>query len=160
VDPLIRPGLKQDAGKISEIYNHYVLNTCFTFDEEETDQEDILQRMSSGYWLVYEVDGKVVGYTYATTWKDRSAYRFTLESSVYVHQDYHGKGIASKLYEALFKDLLARDIHSVMATIALPNRDSVHFHEKMGFQKVGVAREVGYKFNLWVDVGYWQKMLD
>jgi len=156
---LIRPGLEKDAERISEIYNHYVLNTCFTFDEQATSREDILERMSTGHWLVYERGTEVVAYTYATTWKDRSAYRFTLESSVYVHQDSHGMGIASKLYEALFEEMRNRGIHSLMATIALPNRNSVHFHEKMGFKKVGVAKEVGYKFDLWVDVGYWQKML-
>ena len=107
-------------------------------------------------WLVAEQSGQVVGYAYATKWKARSAYRFSVESSVYLAQSVIGQGLGSKLYEALFALLKERGVHVVIGVITLPNPASIAFHEKLGLKKVAHFEEVGFKFNKWLDVGCWQ----
>jgi L-amino acid N-acyltransferase YncA len=108
-------------------------------------------------WLIAETSGRVAGYAYAAPWKTRTAYRFSVETSVYVEPGQIGRGVGSLLYNELFSILQAKGIHAVIAGISLPNETSVSFHEKFGFQKVGYFREVGLKFNRWIDVGYWQR---
>jgi len=97
-----------------------------------------------------------MGYAYSTKWKTRSAYRFTVESSVYVAQKYQHKGIGKALYINLIKSLKDDGFRRILAGISLPNNNSVIFHEKLGFKKVGQLEAVGYKFNRWIDVGYWE----
>jgi L-amino acid N-acyltransferase YncA len=111
-------------------------------------------------WLVGSCDGVTVGYAYAAPWKTRSAYRFTVETTVYVADNQIGQGIGSVLYEHLLNALRTRKMHSVIAGIALPNLHSVALHEKFGFRKVASFAEVGLKFSGWLDVGYWQKSLE
>jgi phosphinothricin acetyltransferase len=101
-----------------------------------------------------------VAYAYATRWRTRAAYDWTLESTVYVDQAYTGRGIAKPLYLALLRLLKALDIHVVVGCIALPNDASVALHEKCGFVKVAHFPQVGRKFERWVDVGYWQATLE
>ena len=110
-------------------------------------------------WLVAEREGRIVGYANARKWRPRSAYRFSAEVTVYVAPDCMRLGIGSRLYEELFPSLRARGIHAVMGGIALPNEASVALHEKLGFSKVAHFKEVGFKFNKWIDVGYWQRGL-
>ena len=106
-----------------------------------------------GYpWLVAEADDAVVGYAYANRWRERSAYRFSVESTVYLAQHASGRG----LYQALFDELRQRDVHVVIGGITLPNPASVALHEKMGMRKVAEFPEVGFKQGQWLDVGYWQ----
>jgi phosphinothricin acetyltransferase len=107
-------------------------------------------------WVVAEVNDRVVGYAYASKWKGRCAYRFSVESSVYVATDHTGQGIGSKLYDALLDRLRAGKTHVVIGGIALPNEGSVALHERLGFRKVAHFNEVGFKFERWIDVGYWQ----
>jgi L-amino acid N-acyltransferase YncA len=110
-------------------------------------------------WCVWEVDGVVLGYAYATPWKARSAYRNSVEASIYLAHSATGMGIGTRLYLALIEDLRHRGLHCVIGGAALPNPASIALHEKLGFTKVGEFREVGFKLGRWVDVAYWELML-
>jgi phosphinothricin acetyltransferase len=160
---MIRPAGRGDARQICDIYNHYVVNTAISFEEVPVSQDEMGDRIQSVMpnlpWLVSEIDGTVAGYAYASGWRTRSAYRFSVESSVYVDRNLVGQGIGRQLYEALVKELRARNLHCVLGGIALPNAASVALHEAMGFKKVAHLTEVGRKFNQWIDVGYWELTL-
>jgi phosphinothricin acetyltransferase len=110
-------------------------------------------------WLVYESEGGVLGYAYATKWRVRSAYRYSAETSVYVAPGQGGKGIGSALYKTLLEELRAREIHMVIGGIAQPNPASVALHERLGFEKVAHFKQVGRKFDRWIDMGYWELQL-
>jgi len=107
-------------------------------------------------WLCAMVGGKLAGYAYATRWRERSAYRFTVETTIYLAPAFTGLGIGKTLYGELLTRLRTAGAHALMAVITLPNPASVALHEALGFQKVGQLAEVGFKFKRWVDVGYWQ----
>lgn len=161
----IRPAQARDAEAIAKIYNHYVLNTIITFEEVVVSVDEMAKRINDIVatdlpWLVAEENGRIVGYAYASKWKARAAYRYTLESTVYLAPDQVTKGVGTKLYDELFAQLRKKSIHVVMGVIALPNESSVILHEKFGMHKAAHFSEVGYKFNRWLDVGYWQVMLD
>jgi len=112
-------------------------------------------------WYVYaDETGAVLGYAYASKWKGRCAYQYSVEVTVYVHPEHGGKGIGSSLYTALFKALRERKYHVVIGGISLPNPGSIALHEKFGLQKAGHFKEVGFKFDQWVDVGYWQGFIE
>lgn len=167
----IRPAQLSDAAAICRIYNHYVLNTHVTFEESAVGADEMGQRLtevtgSSGRaatsalpWLVLEENGEILGYTYASKWKGRCAYRFTVESTVYLQPDATGRGHGAKLYAALLDALRARGLHSVIGGIALPNPASQRLHERAGFKKVAHFEQVGWKFDRWIDVGYWELIL-
>jgi L-amino acid N-acyltransferase YncA len=159
----IRTIKKEDSRRICEIYNHYVLNTCISFEEEPVSLEEMEKRIASitaAYpFYVYERDGELLGYAYANKWKERSAYRYVAEVTVYVDKDHLGKGIGRELLKALLDDCIKRDFHALMAVIALPNEASVRIHEEFGFKKAAHFTEVGYKHNKWIDVGYWELRL-
>lgn len=160
---MIRTAGPADADAIARIYNHYILHTVISFEEEPVSGADMQGRMAEVQqnfpWLVYEEDGAVAGYAYATPWKNRGAYRHAVETTIYVDMAKLGTGIGARLYAPLLEDLRDRDLHVAMAGIALPNDGSVAIHEKFGFVKVGHYCEIGRKFDRWVDVGYWQLML-
>jgi phosphinothricin acetyltransferase len=161
----IRPAYPADAAAIASIYNHYVRSTTITFEESDVAPDEMQRRIATVTeaglpWLVLELQGEVIGYAYAGPWKPRSAYRFSVESSIYLRQDVHGKGYARQLYQQLFALLRQREVHLVIGGVALPNEASVGLHRKMGFEPVGSFREVGRKFGRWVDVSYWQLTLD
>jgi L-amino acid N-acyltransferase YncA len=160
----LRDAVPADAAAIAAIYNHYVLHTTVTFEDDPIAAADIVQRMDSVRaaslpWVVAERDGVLLGYAYATKWKDRIGYRFSVESSVYLASDVSGQGIGSALYGALMPLLLARGVHAVIGGIALPNDASIALHEKFGMTQVAHFRETGFKFDRWIDVGYWQRVL-
>jgi phosphinothricin acetyltransferase len=161
---MIRSATGRDADAIAGIYNHYIAETVVTFEEQTVTATDMIGRMdavaaASLPWLVAEQEGEVAGYAYAGRWHSRSAYRFTVESTVYLHPQFVGCGLGTKLYEALLSELRDKPIHVVIGGIALPNAASVALHEKLGFEKAAHYREVGFKFDRWIDVGYWQKVL-
>jgi phosphinothricin acetyltransferase len=110
-------------------------------------------------WIVAERAGKVLGYAYASKWKGRCAYRFSVESTVYLDVAQTGQGIGAQLYQALIAAIRASSMHAVIGGIALPNAASIALHERLGFKKVGHFEQVGYKQGRWVDVGYWQLLL-
>jgi L-amino acid N-acyltransferase YncA len=160
---MIRAGKTSDAAAITEIYNHFVRNTVVTFEEVPVTVNDMAQRildLSERFpWLVWDDGGAVVGWAYATAWKARSAYRFSVETTVYVAAGHQGRGMGFALYGALLEGLKARQVHSAVGGIALPNPASVALHEKLGFKKIAQFVEIGRKFDRWVDVGYWQLIL-
>ena len=161
---VIRPATIADAAAVAGVYNHYVRETSVTFEEEEVSPPEIARRIqevgsASLPWLIAERDTKTVGYAYATKWHARSAYRFSAEITVYVDASHQRVGVGSRLYDHLFPILKARGIRAVMAGIALPNEASVALHEQFGLSKVAHFKEVGFKFNRWIDVGYWQRTL-
>lgn len=149
---------------ICDIYNHYIAHTVITFEEVPITVSEMTRRIDAYIqrypWLVCEQDGVVVGYAYASTWKERAAYKHTAESTVYVRDGFSGKGIGKALYAALLSQLARHDCHVVLGCIALPNAPSVALHEHFGFEKVAHFKEVGRKFNQWLDVGYWRKAID
>jgi L-amino acid N-acyltransferase YncA len=161
---MIRDAAPRDAEAVAAIYSRYVLTTTISFEEVPPAAEEMARRIQAVQdgklpWLVAELDGRVVGYAYATKWKERSAYRFAVETSVYLDGAVHGRGVASALYVRLLDLLRAAGIHTVIGGIAQPNPASVRLHERFGFEQVALFREVGRKFDRWVDVGYWQRAL-
>ncbi|MBD3616133.1 MAG: N-acetyltransferase family protein [Gracilimonas sp.] len=160
----IRSATIEDSKMLTRIYNYYVLNTTVTFEEEKIKPEEMTDRIqevkNAGLpWLVAETGSRILGYAYATKWKGRCAYRFSVESTVYVDPDKKGRGVGSGLYAELFRILKENGIHAVIGGIALPNEASIALHEKFEMTKVAHFTEVGYKFDKWIDVGYWQRIL-
>jgi L-amino acid N-acyltransferase YncA len=158
---MIRPARPQDAHALCAIYNHYIANSVITFEEVSVGEAEFAARIakvqSAGLpWLVAEDEGVVIGYAYASAWKERSAYRFSVESSVYLAHTHLGRGWGSQLYAALFIELRKTPVHVVIGGIALPNAESIALHEKFGMKRVAMFPEVGFKFGRWIDVGYWQ----
>lgn len=161
---MIRDVEFKDSIAIADIYNHYIQNSTCTFEEERVSEREMCSRITAVIehgmpWLVYEHEGQVVGYCYAKPWNTRSAYRFTVESSVYVDANSPVSGVGTLLYQHLFLRLDSLDIKNVMSVITLPNDQSVAFHNKMGMEQVGHFKRMGFKFGKWLDVGYWQKEL-
>jgi len=161
---IIRQADRSDAASIASIYNHYVAETVVTFDEQPISTEEMARRVeevqaASLPWLVAEHDDRVVGYAYAAPWKRRAAYRFSVEITVYLDPNHFGRKLGTKLYNELFAILRNTQAHAVIGGIALPNDASVALHERFGMRKVAVFEEVGFKFNRWIDVGYWERTL-
>ena len=161
---LIRAARPSDVRAITSIYNHYITDTVVTFEMEEVTHEEMAERVrdvqsQSFPWLVAQQAGEIVGYAYAAKWHRRAAYRFSVESTVYLAPNRTGMGFGSQLYEQLLALLSGGDTHTVIGGIALPNDASVALHEKFGFRKAAHYRETGFKFGRWIDVGYWQRIL-
>lgn len=161
---VIRDLVPGDAPAIAAIYSHYITHTTVTFEEQPVSADEMQRRAdavtAAGLpWLVAEAEGAVVGYAYATPWKPRSAYRFSVEVTVYVADEARGRGHGRALYAALFARLRAAGRHAVLGGVTLPNDASVALHEAMGMTKVAHLPEVGFKFGRWLDVGYWHRLL-
>lgn len=150
-----------DEIALCDIYNYYIANTVVTFEEVLLTEAQLKQRIDSNRqshpWYVCELDDEVIGYSYASKFHQRSAYRYTAEASVYVKNGLSRRGVGRALYGMLLPELEKRGFHSVMGSIALPHEASVALHESFGFAKVAHFAEVGRKFDRWIDVGYWQK---
>lgn len=161
----MRAASDADAERICAIYNPCIRDTTISFEESPVVPADMAQRIAEltqgGLpWLVLSVDGVVAGYAYASKWRARPAYRHAVETSIYLDQHIHGRGFGMRLYGALLDDLRRRGLHTAIAGIAQPNERSVALHERLGFRKVAHFSQVGFKLDRWVDVGYWQRMLD
>lgn len=161
---MIRPATTEDAAAIARIYNHYVLHTAITFEEEAVNVAEMefrIRDITVKYpWLVCEEGGEVVAYAYAGPWKSRSAYRYSCELAVYVEDGLGGRGYGRKVYETLLEELRDREVRVVIGGILVPNSASVALHEKLGFKKVAHFEKVGFKFGQWQDVGYWELILN
>ena len=161
---MIRIATSADAQPILDIYAPYILNTSLTFETEVPSQSEFANRIQSYLdnwpWLVFELDGKIAGYAYASRYRERTAYQWSVECSVYIHDDHMGSGIASQLYTTLFAFLKYQGYNNVYAVINLPNDRSVAFHEKMGFSYFATYENVGYKLGKWKNVGWWQLKLN
>jgi L-amino acid N-acyltransferase YncA len=150
-----------DAASIAEIYNYYIINSHATFEFDPIDAAEMRNRISSiisdDYpFLVCEDESQLAGYAYAHPYRPRAAYKYSVETSVYIKPSFERRGIGTSLYTPLLEEIRKRDFHAVIAGISLPNEASVRLHEKFGFQKVAHFKEVGFKFERWIDVGYWQ----
>lgn len=160
---MIRAVKLEDALEIAEIYNYYILNSCVTFEELALSTEEMRGRIEAAHlkfpWLVFEKDNEILGYAYATIWKPRSAYKHTVESTVYLKKEAIKNGVGSLLYTALIGQLTDLGFHAVIGGISLPNEASVALHEKFGFEKIAQFKEVGFKFKKWIDVGYWELLI-
>ncbi|QIR35980.1 N-acetyltransferase [Tolypothrix sp. PCC 7910] len=159
----IRLANENDASQMLVIYAPIVRETAISFELEPPSETEFQQRIKNYQqqmpWLVCEINGEVVGYAYASPYRPRAAYQWSVESSVYVGEKYRRQGIAKALYTTLLKLLQLQGFYNVVAAIALPNQPSVALHEAFGFVPVGVFPRVGYKFGKWLDIGYWQLSL-
>ena len=156
----IRTANDEDVPVILDIYSYYVENIAITFEMIPPSPEEMKRRVSENVqsfdWIVYITNGRVVGYAYYTKFRERKAYDYSCETTVYVHKDFTKRGIGSSLYKELINRLKNTSKAVAIGGISLPNEASVRPHEKMGFKKVGILRNVGRKFNRWIDVGYWE----
>jgi L-amino acid N-acyltransferase YncA len=162
-DLAIRAATQADAAAIAAIYNHYVRETIVTFEEAEISGEEMAARIAAvtaNYpWLVGEADGKLIGYAYAGRYQERSAYRHSAISSIYLDHRQCGRGFGKPLYGALLDRLPGLGVHVVLGGIAIPNPASLALHQKLGFHKAGEFAEVGLKFGRWTDVVYLHRLL-
>jgi phosphinothricin acetyltransferase len=160
---MIRPVRIGDAAAIAGIYNYYVEHTVISFEERPVSihaMEGRIRDISSDYpWFVCEKGGEVLGYAYINRWKDRIAYRYSAEASIYLKTGYGGKGLGSALFSRLLEAVPKTGIHALVSGITLPNDGSVALHEKFGFTQIARFNEIGYKMDTWLDVGYWELVL-
>lgn len=158
-----RDCVPRDAPAICAIYNPYVAQATVTFEEVAVSTRQMKRRIVEVTrrfpWIVCEHNGAVLGYAYATVWKPRSAYRHSVETTIYLDRNLTGRGIGTELYRTLLARLSEYDVHCIVGGIALPNAASVALHEKLGFVKVAQFHQIGLKFGQWIDVGYWQLTL-
>lgn len=158
----LRAARPEDAAQIAAIYAPYVAGSAVSFETEAPSAETMRERMSAydGLypWIVAtpEEDELVLGYAYATRFRERPAYRFCVETTVYIAGDAHRQGVGRLLYDALLDTLREQEFTQAIAAITLPNEPSIALHEAVGFRRAGVYREVGYKQGRWMDVGLWQ----
>ena len=158
---IIRPAdCSGDAQAICDIYNYYIENTTATFEEQAISLENMearIKKISGQYpYLVQEDNNEITGYAYANIWKERSAYRNSAEISIYLKNGNQGKGKGQELLDSLIREIRKTKLHVLIAGITMPNERSIRLFEKSGFSKIGHFREVGFKNNRWLDVGYWE----
>ena len=157
---MIRSIELSDCQSITDIYNWYIETTTATFEEIPLAVSEMQNRVNGIHelfpYLVYEENREILGFAYVDAFHPRSAYRFTLEDTIYVRNGYQGKGIGRALLHALLNEVKKQDTHAIVAKIALPNERSVHLHEVFGYKNIGILKEVGRKFDTWVDVGFWE----
>ncbi|HKO38294.1 MAG TPA: GNAT family N-acetyltransferase [Solirubrobacterales bacterium] len=150
----------RDAAACAAIYAPHVEGSAVSFEESAPDAAEMAARIerygASHVWLVAEREGEVVGYAYATAFNERHAYRWSTSVSVYVAEEASGQGVGRALYGALFDRLRERGFRMACAGITLPNAASEALHERLGFELVGVNREIGWKDGAWRDVGWYQ----
>ncbi|WP_114239257.1 GNAT family N-acetyltransferase [Dyella sp. C9] len=160
---MIRIAHADDAAAIHDIYVPSVLHGVETFETEppgvDAMRERITTRLRQYPWLVWEQDGRVLAYAYASRFRERAAYDWIAETSIYVHADARRRGIARRLYAVLLEAMTLQGINQAVGVITLPGDVSVTMHEAMGFSPAGVWRSSGYKLGQWWDVGVWQKEL-
>ncbi len=160
----IRLAAEDDAFGILSIYAPYITNTSFTFETEVPAEYEFKERIKKYLlkypWLVCEADGQVAGYAYASQYRERTAYQWSAECSVYIHDDFQRQGIAQALYSALFTILKRQGFMNVYAVINLPNDKSVALHERMSFTYFATYEKVGYKLGQWKNVGWWRLQLN
>lgn len=160
----VRIATKADAAGVREIYAPHVLTGACTFETQVPTLEEIEARIEKCLqkfpWLVCEINGQIAGYAYASAHREREAYQWTCECSVYVHEQHKGKRIGLALYDVLFSILKQQRLVTLYAGITLPNEASVRLHEKCGFVLFAEYDNVGYKLGAWHKVGWWKHQLN
>lgn len=161
--PHIRAATVADAAVLLEIYRPIVEGTAISFELTPPTEEEFAARIKKvlgGWsWLVAERDGRCAGYAYGSVHRERPAYRWSTEVSAYVHPDFHRQGIGRALYLELFEQLARKGYCNAFAGVALPNEASVALHRGVGFEPIGVFRNIGWKFDRWHDVAWFQRRL-
>ncbi len=160
---MIRIAHADDAAAIHAIYAPHIESGVATFETElpgvNAMSQRILTRLQHYPWLVWEAEGQLLAYAYASRFRERAAYDWIAETSIYVHPDAQRRGIARRLYGFLLDTLVAQGINEAVGVITMPGEQSVAMHEAMGFEPAGVWKKSGYKLGQWWDVGVWQKEL-
>jgi L-amino acid N-acyltransferase YncA len=150
----------RDAAACAAIYAPFVRDTVISLEElppGRSEMEARVQRISRTHpWLIAEDAGEVTGFAYASPHRERAAYRWAADVSVYLDPRHHRRGIGSTLYRTLFALLVRQGVHVACAGVTLPNEPSVAMHEALGFKPIGVYRRIGFKAGAWWDVGWWQ----
>jgi phosphinothricin acetyltransferase len=161
--PHIRLARDSDADRVAAIYRPSVEAAATSFETEAPDRAEMARRIVDTTrtfpWLVCERDGRVAGYAYASQHRVRAAYRWSVDTAIYVDADCRRSGVGRGLYLSLFAVLDAQGYVNAYAGITLPNPGSVAIHESVGFRAVGVYHRVGYKLGAWHDVGWWEREL-
>lgn len=154
----IRMATLQDAARILEIYNPYILNTCITFEHDPLTLPDFVKRMEDIIeiypYIVYEVDGYIVGYAYTSCFNPRQAYAWDCSSSVYVDESYQDHGIGSTLYRTLFALCRSLGYRNIYAIVTKPNPISLAFHKSLGYKLEGEFDKAGFKFGQWLGISW------
>lgn len=157
---MIREAFKEDIVGLLEVYRPYIEETSISFETTVPSLKEFENRfdsITSKYpWLICEIDGELAGYAYGCAHRHRAGYHWSVECAVYVSNKFHRRGVGKKLYSELFKKLKEMGFANVFAGITLPNEASVKLHEKLGFESIGTFKNIGYKFEKWWDVGWWQ----
>jgi phosphinothricin acetyltransferase len=163
MSPVIRVATIEDAQQIAEIYAPAVVERVTSFELVAPSAREMgsrLTRVTALYpWLACELDGRVIGYAYASTHNERAAYRWSVDVAVYVAGDVHRRGVGTALYASLFEVLAIQNIRNVYAGITLPNAASEGMHNRAGFRLVGTYHHVGYKFGAWHDVAWFERAI-
>jgi L-amino acid N-acyltransferase YncA len=159
----LRIASDEDAEGIAAIYAPVVRDTAISFEVDPPDADEMRRRiratLATHPWLVCAENGAVRGYAYATRHRDRAAYRWSADVTVYVHEQARGRGVGSALYAALVPMLVRQGFRRAYAGITLPNRASVALHESAGFRRLAIYAGVGWKLGAWHDVGWWERAL-
>jgi phosphinothricin acetyltransferase len=159
----VRPATPEDAGAIHDIYRPIVEETAISFELESPSVEEMRGRISrltaSHPWLVLEIDGEVRGYAYASPFRDRPAYRWSVETTIYLSEENRGRGMGKVLYISLLDRVTDAGFANAYAGVALPNPGSEALHLSVGFRPIGVFPRAGFKLGEWHDVGWWHRPL-
>ncbi|MEO7754555.1 MAG: N-acetyltransferase family protein [Terracoccus sp.] len=157
---LVRDATPEDADACAAIYAPWVRDTCVSFEERPPDADEMRARIERAQtahaWLVAEESGRVVGYAYGGPFKERAAYRFSCEVSVYLAVDERGRGLGRQLYAALLARMTTLGMRMACGGVTLPNDASEALHRSLGFEPVGVYRRIGWKHGAWRDVAWFQ----
>lgn len=158
---MIRYVEEKDYKEITDIYNYYIKNTTISFEEDELSYDNMRKRIDSIKkkfpYIVYEEDGAILGYAYLNYFSERSAYRFSLDLSIYLKNGELTKGIGSALYNEIENIARKNGIKKIISCITLSNDRSISFHKKMGFSECGRMNNVGYKHNAWQSIVWMDK---
>ncbi len=153
----------RDAAACAAIYGPFVRDTVISFEEQVPDERELRRRIEltsrTHPWLVAEDGGETIAFAYGGPHRERAAYRWATDVTVYVSPDHHRRGVGRSLYEELLSQLTAQGFHVACAGITLPNAASVGLHRALGFSEVGVYRRIGFKFGAWHDVAWLQRDL-
>ncbi len=163
-DLLIRAFLPADLPAVTRIYGYYVRETTITFETEEPDEAEMGGRFAAvqakGHpLLIGELDGKVIGYAYASTYRPRAAYRFTCEDSIYLDKDAVGQGFGGQMLERLIAESSRAGLKQMLAVITAERENSIRLHARHGFRMIGRYEALGYKFDRWLDIVHLQLTL-
>jgi L-amino acid N-acyltransferase YncA len=160
----VRLATELDAAQIREIYSPNVLENAISFETEVPSIKEMKTRIQTFLqkypWIVCVVNGEIAGYVYASKHRDREAYQWSCECTVYMNNSFKGKGIGKELYQLLFQILKLQQFRNVYGVITLPNQPSVAIHESCGFKHFATYENIGYKFGKWHSVGWWKLQIN